>query len=345
MAVAETNKIITHGDGQSIATSIQNIANAINDQEKNVHLSDTQTITGAKTFTSPIKTSEIDNASGNAMLRDKSTEGAIVLGSSAKKAVIMGSGDRPTYSKDGSDFTGSELALKSDVNAVSDVYIPIQNPDSDGMLDDVSALAGKNVYVIGGAANTNKQITSARTMFGWNECRKMTIKSIPSLAKCTDCSYMFVHSGWLDLTAIEELDLSSCTSTLSMFQTKGGDRSFGYVPLLKNTAKVTNWQLCYGYNGKLTEIGAVDMSGGTNLTWTFASCTGLTAIHAYGMKVSFDISKCTALQEAALVEIIGNIADVTGATTAPTLTMGTTLLGRLTSVEKQVAIDKGWNLA
>lgn len=118
MAVAETNKIITHGDGQSIATSIQNIANAINDQEKNVHLSDEQTITGAKTFTSPIKTSEIDNTSGNAMLRDKSTEGAIVLGSSAKKAVIMGSGDRPTYSKDGSDFTGSELALKSDIEEV-----------------------------------------------------------------------------------------------------------------------------------------------------------------------------------------------------------------------------------
>ena len=70
---------------------------------------------GEATFTN-LKTDDVTATDGQGLLSYDGTN--IVLGSSAKKAVIMGSGDRPTYSKDGSDFTGSELALKSDVEQI-----------------------------------------------------------------------------------------------------------------------------------------------------------------------------------------------------------------------------------
>ena len=76
-----------------------------------------ETITGTKTFTSPVKTDEIDNTNDNAMLRYKSTENKVVLGGSTIPTTIMGSGDRPTYSKNGSDFDGKPLALLSDVKS------------------------------------------------------------------------------------------------------------------------------------------------------------------------------------------------------------------------------------
>lgn len=63
-----------------------------------------------------------------------------------------------------------------------------------------------------------------------------------------------------------------------------------------------------------------------------------------GMKVSFSISASTQFSEAALVEIIGNLADLTGSS-AQTLTMGSTNLNKLTQAEKDIALNKNWTLA
>lgn len=81
-----------------------------------VDLSSEQTISGVKTFSNEVKTNQIANANDNAMLRYKETENKVVVGGSTIPTTIMGSGDRPTYSKDGSDFNGSPLALLSDVS-------------------------------------------------------------------------------------------------------------------------------------------------------------------------------------------------------------------------------------
>lgn len=77
------------------------------------------TFTKTNTFNSPIKIDEIDNSLGNAMVRYKSTESntPVVVGTSEKPMVLMGNGTRPTYSSSGSDFSGSELALKSDLDS------------------------------------------------------------------------------------------------------------------------------------------------------------------------------------------------------------------------------------
>ncbi len=96
-----------------------------------VDLSTVQTIVGEKRFAADtyfdkpvqidkyLKTDEIDNTSGNALVRYKSAEAKNVFGGVNYDAVIMGKSDRPYYSKDGTNFSGAELALKSDIDGIT----------------------------------------------------------------------------------------------------------------------------------------------------------------------------------------------------------------------------------
>ena len=84
-----------------------------------------QEITGQKTFTEHIKNDELDNTNGNAMVRYKSTENKVVLGGSTIETTLMGKGERPTYSNDGSNFEGKPLALYSDIKTIFDEEIGI----------------------------------------------------------------------------------------------------------------------------------------------------------------------------------------------------------------------------
>ena len=64
----------------------------------------------------------------------------------------------------------------------------------------------------------------------------------------------------------------------------------------------------------------------------------------YGMKVSFDLSNSTLLSESELVKILNNLSDLTNSS-SQTLTLGTTLLAKLTDEEKAIATNKNWTLA
>ena len=66
-----------------------------------------------------MKANELDNASGNALVRFKETEAKNVFGGVNYDAVLMGKSDRPYYSKSGSDFNGSALALASDITTMA----------------------------------------------------------------------------------------------------------------------------------------------------------------------------------------------------------------------------------
>ena len=90
-----------------------------------VDVASEQTITGQKTFTEHIKNDELDNTNGNAMVRYKSTENKVVLGGSTIETTLMGKGERPTYSNDGSNFEGKPLALYSDIKTIFDEEIGI----------------------------------------------------------------------------------------------------------------------------------------------------------------------------------------------------------------------------
>lgn len=84
--------------------------------------SEENTFTKTNTFSMPIKTDEIDNSLGNAMVRYKSTESGtpIVIGSSTKPLLLMGSNERPSFTNSGSDFKGKSIALLEDVESKQD---------------------------------------------------------------------------------------------------------------------------------------------------------------------------------------------------------------------------------
>ena len=103
------------------------------------------------------------------------------------------------------------------------------------------------------------------------------------------------------------------------------------------------WDWGYSFlNTYIKEIGPFDVSNVSNLAGAFIGSNRLEKIHMKHFRVDFDISVSTAFTADALVEIISNLDNV-GA--ARTLTMGATNLAKLSSAQKKVATDKGWNLA
>ena len=96
-----------------------------------VDLTSVQSISGIKTFTNEVKTNQIANVNDNAMVRFKEIEGKNVFGGITYDCVLMGKSSRPFYSKNGSDFTGNELAL------ISDIYSPSTTDEVIEMLSEV----------------------------------------------------------------------------------------------------------------------------------------------------------------------------------------------------------------
>lgn len=76
----------------------------------------------------------------------------------------------------------------------------------------------------------------------------------------------------------------------------------------------------------------------------WAKYSGIREIHIVDIHYNFNISFYNSFTREALVEIIGNLRDMTG-TTAKTLTMGATNLARLTEDDIAVATDKNWTVA
>ncbi len=126
-------------DISTIDNSLLSTNSRVNDLENDtVDLTTDQEVNGVKTFKSPIKTNEIDNESGNALLRYKETEAKNVVGGVNYDLTLMGKSDRPKYSKDGSDFEGEELALNKDVSSILEKILPF-----------ASSIANCPVVVIG----------------------------------------------------------------------------------------------------------------------------------------------------------------------------------------------------
>lgn len=77
-----------------------------------------------------------------------------------------------------------------------------------------------------------------------------------------------------------------------------------------------------------------------------SGCSNLEKIHIVDIHYNFNISQAevTKLNREALVEIIGNLRDMTGST-AKTLTMGSTNMAKLTTDDIAVATAKNWTIA
>lgn len=114
------------------------------------------------------------------------------------------------------------------------------------------------------------------------------------------------------------------------------------VPKLGNN--VNSIYQCFYNCYNLQETPNWDLSKVTTTTNAFKYCYSLVKFNMHGMKVSFDLSNSTLLSESELVKIFNNLADLTNSS-SQTLTLGTTLLAKLTDEEKAIATNKNWTLA
>ena len=222
--------------------------------------------------------------------------------------------------------------------------------------------------------NTSK-VTNMSTMF--NGCNK--IKTIPALntSKVIDMSGMF--SECPSLIEIPELDTSNVTTMSSMFNRC---KNLKTVPTM-NTNKVTSMALMFSYSG-ITTIPELDTSKVTSVYNMFYSCSGLITIPKLNFEKVNNVSgflsgasnvvniggfenlgkayltdksanytnyglvltNCSKLTHDSLMNVINNLYDIkTKGCQAQRLQLGPTNLAKLTEEEKQIAIDKGWNLS
>ena len=218
-------------------------------------------------------------------------------------------------------------------------------------------------------------VTNMSTMF--NGCNKL--KTIPALntSKVTDMSGMF--SECPSLIEIPELDTSNVTTMSSMFNRC---KNLKTVPTM-NTNKVTSMALMFSYSG-ITTIPELNTSKVTSVYNMFYSCYGLITIQKLNFENVNNVSgilsgasnvvniggfenlgkayltdksanysnyglvltNCSKLTHDSLMNIINNLYDIkTKGCKEQRLQLGPTNLAKLTDEEKQIAIDKGWNVS
>lgn len=158
------------------------------------------------------------------------------------------------------------------------------------------------------------------------------------------------------------LDTSSATNISFMFAGANNDHDYAYnnmtvVPLYDFRSVNTAAGLFFKCK-ELKEIPAFNFLAISDTTYTFSSanssstsdwlkgCSNLEKIHIVDIHYNFNISQVevTKLDREALVEIIGNLRDMTGST-AKTLTMGATNMAKLTTDDIAVATAKNWTIA
>ena len=153
------------------------------------------------------------------------------------------------------------------------------------------------------------------------------------------------------------LDLSKVTAISGMFayeHASGNNRCsrLKTIPLYDVTSVTTLTNLFKGC-GNLESIPALNFSSVPENSTHFvingdtgwiAGCYSLREIHIVDIHYNFNISVSTRFTREALVEIIGNLRDMTGST-AKTLTMGSTNMAKLTAEDIAVATDKNWTIA
>ena len=115
------------------------------------------------------------------------------------------------------------------------------------------------------------------------------------------------------------------------------------VPLL-DTSNVTDMSSMFYNCRSLTTIPALDTSNVTDMSSMFSGCSNLTKISMLNIGTDLNISSCTKMEREALLEVLGNLKDLTSSTSKK-LTLGRTLLAKLTDDDKAIATNKNWTLA
>ena len=148
-----------------------------------------------------------------------------------------------------------------------------------------------------------------------------------------------------------------------------GDSKFTEIPDFLDFDGITNFAYMFTYCDNLTTVRKIDTSSALIMDRMFNGCSNIESVEELdasscnsmyliffqcrkltyfggfiGLKCDLDLSRYnTELSHDSLMNVINKAADVTAS--SATLTLGSTLLAKLSDEEKAVATNKGWTLA
>ena len=111
-----------------------------------------------------------------------------------------------------------------------------------------------------------------------------------------------------------------------------------------DTSNVTDMSEMFNSCRKLEKVPRLDAKNATNMSGMFYDCGSITQIKIINIGANLEISHCIEMEREALLEVLGNLKDLTGSTGA-TLTLGSTLLAKLTEDDIAIATNKNWTVA
>lgn len=177
-------------------------------------------------------------------------------------------------------------------------------------------------------------------------------------SKITNMSSMF-NSTQIQTLDVSNWDTSKVTALNHIFN---ACQNLQYIDVSNwDTSSVALVQNAFYNCSKLQMLDLVkwDMSNVTSCTLMLSNCSVMTSIIGYrtydevssnnigclnGLKVSLAIAGTNNLDHASLRAVINGLADLTGQT-AQTLTLGATLIAKLTEEDIAIATNKNWTIA
>ena len=166
----------------------------------------------------------------------------------------------------------------------------------------------------------------------------VSISNLFSLPSCVNTSYMFYNCNSLKKVP-ENLSLPACTNAYSMFS---GCTSLVKAPDTIELPICTDASYMFSRCTALVKApDNLDLGNCTNANYMFSLCYSLRFIRIQHLKTDFRLNDSGLIPRDTLVSVLESLETVSG----KTLTLGSSLLGKLTAEDKAIATSKGWTLA
>ena len=234
----------------------------------------------------------------------------------------------------------SEFTYTYDVTKLDEVYEYSIIADSMDNLPTQISFSGKSNLLTVEYLNIDN-ITKMSYMF--YNCTNLISLDVSNwdTSSVTHMGYTFHDCSNLTSLDVSNWDTGEVTSMGNMFSNCSNLTSLDVSNF--DTSNVIYINSMFQGCTNLTSLDLSNFNTGnvTNMNDMFTTCSKLTSLDSMqNIPVSLSLSS-TKLDQISLVDVINNLATVT---TTQTLTLGTTLLAKLTEEQITVAVNKGWTI-
>ena len=188
--------------------------------------------------------------------------------------------------------------------------------------------------------NTSKVTSTYCIFYGCNNLTSLDVSNWDT-GKVTHMGYTFHDCNNLTSLDLSNFNTSNVTNMGNMFYGCNNLTSLDVSNF--NTSNVTHINSMFQGCTNLTSLNLSNFNTSkvTNMGNMFYNCNKLISLDSMqNIPISLSLSS-TKLDQTSLIDVINNLATVT---TTQTLTLGTTLLAKLTEEQIVVAVNKGWTV-